>query len=232
MKGIFSYEGKFFAVMDKVGSLFWLNLLTIVCSLPVVTAGASLTACYYVTLKMVRDEECYITRSFFKSFRQNFRQSTVIWIITLFFGAVFFVDMRMLNIVGADGTKAVPFSNGISIVIFVVLIVAVMIGIYVYPVLAKFDNTIKNTIKNAFIMSVLNLPKTLLLIALNAVFPALFICSVTTDKALWLIPIVLCFGVSANAYFCSKIFVGIFDKYIPQVSEDPDSTDREGTDQI
>lgn len=64
MKGFFGYEGGFFTVMDKVGSLFWLNVLCIVCCIPVFTIGASVTSLYYVTLKMVRDEECYITKDF------------------------------------------------------------------------------------------------------------------------------------------------------------------------
>ncbi|MBO6113114.1 MAG: YesL family protein [Lachnospiraceae bacterium] len=230
MKGVFGYEGKFFAFMDKVGSLFWLNLLTIICSIPVFTAGASITACYYVTLKMVRDEEGYITKSFFKSFKQNFRQSTVIWLITLLLGLVFFADYRLLNLKDANGGPVVPFSNFIFIVVGAVAIVCLLINIYVYPVLAKFDNTIKNTVKNAFFMSILNLPKTIMLVVINAIFPALFILPVTTGKALWLILVVLCFGVSANAYFCSLLFVGIFDKYISdEVPENRDEviTDRD-----
>jgi uncharacterized membrane protein YesL len=216
MRGFFSYDGRFASIMDKVAGLFWLNLLTLLTSLPVITAGASITACYYVTLKMARNEEGYLTKSFFRSFKQNFRQGTLIWLIMLFFGAIFFLDYKMLNITGADGTKAIPFANVLFIVICAVVIFFAITGIYVYPVLARFDNTIVNTIKNAFLMSVLNLPKTLLLLIINLIFPGLFVFAVMTGKALWLIPVVLCFGISAGAYFCSKVFVGIFEKYIPR----------------
>lgn len=224
MKGIFGYEGRFFSAMDKVGSLFWLNLLTLVCCIPVVTIGASVTACYYVTLKMVRNEEGYLTKSFFKSFRQNFRQGTVIWLITLVFGVIFFLDYRMLGLKEADGSSTVPFANGLFVGICVIAIVFLMISIYVYPVLAKFDNSTKNTVKNALIMSILNFPKTLLLFIINMIFPGLLILSMTTGRALWIIPVVMCFGLSASAYFSSILFAGIFDKYIrPEIPETGDS---------
>ena len=226
MRGIFSYDGKFAALMDKVAGLFWLNLLTLFTSLPIITAGVSITACYYVTLKMARNEEGYITKGFFKSFKQNFRQSTIIWLIMLFFAAIFFLDYRMLNISAADGTKTVPFSNEIFIVICAVALIFIMISIYVFPVLAKFDNTIKNTIKNAFIMSVLHLPRTILLVLLNMIFPAMFVFAVMTNRALWLLPIVICFGISGTAYFCSKVFAGIFDKYI--IHEEETGTEEIG----
>ena len=55
--------------MNKVADLCILNIICLVCCIPIVTAGASITAMYYVTLKMVRNEEAYIVRSFFKSFK-------------------------------------------------------------------------------------------------------------------------------------------------------------------
>ncbi len=219
MKGIFGYEGKFFSFMDKIGSLFWINLLTFICCIPIVTIGASLTACYYVTLKMVRNEEGYLTKSFFKSFKMNFKQSTAIWLIGLVLGFVFFADIHIIN---SNPSGTVPFSNVIFIAIGIFSIICLMTGTYVFPILAKFDNTVKNTIKNAFLMSVINLPKTIILIVTNLMFPALLVAVIMTGKALWVIPVVLCFGISASAYLCSRILVKIFDKYIPEESSEGD----------
>ena len=69
--------------LGKMADLMWLNVLTLICCLPIVTIGASLTAMNYMALKIARNEECYITRGFFKSFKENFRQATVIWLIFL-----------------------------------------------------------------------------------------------------------------------------------------------------
>ncbi len=76
MNRFFNMDNKFFVFMGRVADLLLLNFLCILCCIPVVTAGASITALYYVTLKMARDEESYIARSFFHSFKQNFKQAT------------------------------------------------------------------------------------------------------------------------------------------------------------
>ena len=83
MGRFFNMDNKFFVFMGRIADLCMLNILCIVCCIPVITAGASLTALYYVTMKMVRNEESYIFRSFFKSFKQNFKQATVINLIML-----------------------------------------------------------------------------------------------------------------------------------------------------
>ena len=81
MDRLFNMDNKFFTVMGRVADLIMLNVVFLICCLPIVTIGASLTALHYVTLKMARNEESYIIRSFFKSFKQNFKQSTLIWIL-------------------------------------------------------------------------------------------------------------------------------------------------------
>lgn len=222
MKKFFSAEGGFFGFMDKIASLFWINLLTAVCCLPVITAGASLTACYYVTLKMVRNEEGYLTKSFFRSFRMNFRQATVIWIIE---AALLFVFAADFWIIATGAAGKVPLSNVILVVAGILLFLLVMTATYVYPVLARFDNTTANTIKNAFLMSIVNFPKTVALIVTNALFPVLAYAVIATGKGLWVIPVIICFGMSASAYLCSRILVVIFDALAtPQDSQDEDSS--------
>ena len=83
MGRLFDLESPLFVFLGKLADLLILNILTLICCIPVFTIGASLTAMNYVALKMVRNEETYIVKSFFKSFRQNFRQATLIWLIYL-----------------------------------------------------------------------------------------------------------------------------------------------------
>ena len=73
MGRFFNMDNKFFTFMGRIADLCILNIICLVCCIPIVTAGASITAMYYVTLKMVRNEEAYIVRSFFKSFKDNFK---------------------------------------------------------------------------------------------------------------------------------------------------------------
>ena len=86
MDRIFNMDNKFFVFMGRVADLMILNILCIICCIPIITIGASVTAMYYVTLKMARNEESYIVRSFFKSFKENFKQATVIWLVALVAG--------------------------------------------------------------------------------------------------------------------------------------------------
>ena len=76
----FNMDSPLMRFMTKVADLMILNFLFIVTSLPVVTMGAAWTALYYVTMKMVKDEEGAIVKAYFHSFRQNFRQATVLWL--------------------------------------------------------------------------------------------------------------------------------------------------------
>ena len=83
LSGLFNYDNPVWRFIGKFWDVLILNVLWLVCSIPIVTIGASTTAMYYVTLKLARDEDGYTIRSFFKSFKENFRQATVIWLIFL-----------------------------------------------------------------------------------------------------------------------------------------------------
>ncbi len=83
MGRFFDLDSPLMSTLSKLADLIILNILVVICSLPLFTIGASLTAMHYVVLKMVRNEEGYIIKSFFKSFKQNFKQATIIWLILL-----------------------------------------------------------------------------------------------------------------------------------------------------
>ena len=93
LSGIFNYDNPFWRFIGKFCDVMILNVLWVLCSIPVVTMGASTTAVYYVTLKLVRDEEGPTIRSFFRSFKENFRQATIIWLIMLAAGSLLGFDL-------------------------------------------------------------------------------------------------------------------------------------------
>lgn len=207
---IFNFEGPVFVFLSRLADLFWLNLLYILCCIPVITAGAATTALYYVTLKMAKDEEGYITRSFFKSFKDNFVQATVIWLAFLAVMVVMFLDFRIAN----GGNMAEVFnsqavSNVVIVAVGVMVIVVMMTLTYVFPLLAQFDNTVVNTVKNAFLISIRHLPYTFLMILITAIPYAL----------IWFSPALLILVMimfSATAYINSKFFNRIFVLYMPK----------------
>ncbi len=225
MSRVFNYEGPVFSSLSRLADLFWLNLLYVLCCIPLVTVGAASTALYYVTLKMAKDEEGYITRSYFKSFKDNFVQATVIWLLFLLVLVIMITDMRIAN----GGTAAEIFnsslvSNVVIVAVGVMAIVFAMTLLYVFPILARFDNTVKNTIKNAFLISVRHLPYTFLMLIIS-VIPVVLI---------WFFPallILLLIVFSAVAYINSKFFNKIFVHYMPKEdTEDASSDTAEGLD--
>ena len=213
MGRLFDMDNKFFRFMGRLADLCILNVLCILCCIPVVTAGASITAMFYVTMKMVRNEEAYIARSFFKSFKENFRQATVINIIMLLIAGVLYVDFRVAK--SMPGTASTVFQY--LFLIFAILYV--MLFTYIYPVLAKFYNSIKNTFRNAILMSVRHLPFTVLMIIVS-ICPVLvfYIQSARAQSMLLLLLIMV--GFDLVEYINSFFFLKIFDRYIIQEPEE------------
>ena len=211
MGRFFNMDNKFFVFMGKIADLCMLNLLCIICCIPIVTAGASLTALYYVTMKMVRNEEAYIFRSFFRYFKQNFKQATVINIIMLAAAALLYIDT---NIAGKMGQ---PAGKILGMIFAAFTLLYVMILLYVYPLLAKFYNSVKNTFKNAILMAIRHLPYTILMLLICAC-PILILFIPSFQIQMSLIMLVILFGPAVIAYGNSHFFVRIFDKYIPEES--------------
>lgn len=195
--------------MSKVADLCILNIICVVCCIPVITAGASITAMYYVTLKMVRNEEAYIVRSFFKSFKQNFKQATIINLIMLLIGVVLYIDLNV--------SKAMQGGAGqiFQVIFMAFVLIYFILFLYVYPVLARFYNTIKNTIKNALFMAIRHLPYTVVMV-LIAVCPLLLLLVKSYQIQSTLFVLFLLMGFALIAYCNSYFLAKIFDNYMPK----------------
>lgn len=212
--------GKFFDMdspvmrfLNRVGDLMILNFLMIICCIPIITVGAALTAMHYVLLKIVRGEEGYLVRGFFKSFRANFKQATIIWLFMLLVVVVYIGDVWIFNYSG------LAFPKALIIAVVAVAVVLLMIAVYVFPVLARFENSVKNTLKNAMLLAFANLPRTILMIGCY-ILP--FILGYFSTYALLF---VILFGISAPAYASAWIYSGIFKKLEPETEELPSDLD-------
>ena len=204
MDRLFNMDNKFFTVMGRVADLIMLNVVFLICCLPIVTIGASLTALHYVTLKMTRNEESYIIRSFFKSFKQNFKQATVINLIMLAVAA-----------------------QVLYIVFFAFGILYMMVFLYIYPVLAKFYNSIKNTFRNAFLMAIRHLPYTVLMAVITLLPAGVFFIKSFRIQSMAIM--LLCmFGFALEAFINGHFLVKIFDNYIPADADTQDTDLQNG----
>lgn len=203
---LFSLDSPLMQALNKVADLLWLNVLTLICCLPIVTIGASLTAMNYMALKIARNEECYITKGFFKSFKENFRQATLIWLILLLIIAVLAADYLLV-----DGTPETAVEKVLWGVIGAVVLMVAATAIYVFPVLAKFENTISRTVRNAFMISLMQFPKTVVMLIAYAAPPLLFFTVVQT------MPLCLMFGLSVPAWISAKLYNKFFKKLEDQI---------------
>lgn len=188
--------------LGKMADLMFLNILALICCIPIVTIGASWTALYYMALKIVRDEEVYIARDFFKSFRQNFRQATVIWLLQIVVSVILGMDFYLMY----GGSTDAEFPLILQVLLLAVTLLVVITFMFVYPVLSKFDNNLKNTLKNSFLMGLLQLPKVLIMVVLWLAPPLIGVF------AIQLFPLVVLFGMSLPAFLSALMYNKFFKR--------------------
>lgn len=210
MGRLFSLDSPIMVFLTKIADLMILNVITLLLCIPIVTAGSAITALYYMTIKLVRDEETYIVKGYFKSFKQNFKQATIIWLIMLILGFLLGYDFFIMTQMPGSAVRTV-----ILVILVLVTICYVFTSLYIFPVLSRFDNTIKNTVKNAFLMSVLSLPKTILIILINLLPIVLLLLTLQS------MPFIILFGFSGVAYMCSFFYSKTFKKFEPVQEGDP-----------
>lgn len=159
----FSYESKFGQLFLKLSYGCCLNILWLVCCLPIVTIGASTTALYYTSFKIAKEEGSYITVMFFRSFRQNFKQATIIWLIMLAAGLVIGADAILLSRLrdASTGTPAVLWTLLLACIYACMIAYAIVLA-YIFPLVSIASNTTGNMFKNAFLIGTHHLFATIL----------------------------------------------------------------------
>lgn len=214
-------DGPVFRFLETVTNLLLLNLLCLVCCLPVITIGPALTATYYVALKLIRKEETSIFRNFFHSFRQNFKQGLLLGVGVILLAAILLTDLQVLTYLTAIPEAA---SKVLIVVIGLFLLILAMISVYLFAVLAQFENTIKELIKWSAVLVVRHLPVTILCLVVAALpllcmifIPALFLQTV--------LPVMLLIGFAGIAYIHSYFFVRVFAYYMPKEETDEEESE-------
>ena len=148
MGRLFNPENPVMQFVGKIGYSIFLNLLWFVCSMPVITAGASTTALFHCCERLVHDQYDGLIREFFHSFRMNFRQSTIAWLILLIGGAILGTDGYILYHLYDKHI----FWTLLSAVFLVMCAAYGIILMYLFPLLAHFDNTLSQMFKNSLMI--------------------------------------------------------------------------------
>ncbi len=219
---IFSVDSPLMRVLTKITDLVIVNLLTVALCIPVITGGAAFTAMHYCVLKLVRDEEAGIVKQYFHSFKDNFKQSTIIWMIFVFIMGFFGLDFFLMY---SNPTSISYYIFG-GILVFTFLIL--FVGTIVFPIQAKFVNTIPRTLKTSFVYAFKHFPVTLLVLIAEALPFSLFFIG---NLGILLFPLILCFCFSAPAFLNAKLYNKHFkrseEKYLAEHTEERPGEDDE-----
>ena len=198
------------AFISRIGDLIILNLLCIVCSLPFVTLGCSISAMYYVTLRMRRKQDVFIFRDFFHAFRLNLKQGIIFHLLFSLICIILSFDMYVL-------WKVLETELFLKIVFGALILLSIgflAVCLYTYPLLAQFDNSIRGLLKNARYMSLKHFSYTMAMLLVNA---APWVIGMYMPYVLeWVLILYFFIGFSLMAHFNSRYFVKIFDQYIPK----------------
>jgi uncharacterized membrane protein YesL len=211
--GAFSIDSPLMRALNFLANLIILHFIWVLYSLPIVTIGASTTALYYSCMKLIRTDENYVYRNFRKSFKENLKQSTILWLIMLVMGFLFVTDIRYGLFLNNGMGKMMIVGCSIFLIPFV------LTSLYIFPVQAKFENSIFENVKLALLMSLRHfvLSVVLLIIVGSMVFLGLFFRP--------FMGIVIICGAGITAYLTSNVFIMIFRKYVPnEIDEDLERT--------
>lgn len=219
MGHFFSSEGPLMTYLIKIRDWMFLSVLWLICSIPVITFGVSTTAMYYVTLKMAKNEEVPVMKSFFKSFKENFKQGVLLTLIVLIVGALLALDcLYFSRVSGAKGA----ISTGVFCAVSVCFLVLVF---YCFPFMAQFSNSVSGILKSAVVLAIRNLKRTGIILLLHAA--PVVLRFVAYEVYMSMFPLWLFLAPGLIAYLCSLCHVKSFAPLIEAIQSKQEQKSEE-----
>jgi uncharacterized membrane protein YesL len=195
--------------LSKIFDIGYLSVVWLLFSLPILTIGASFTALYYATVKVIRRERGYVFGEFWHSFRMNFIQATKVWI-----GILVLMILMVFNIqvVSQEGGNMGGYLVGVYIAI---AIIVTMTTCYIFPILSRFEMKIRKLIRFSFYLSMRHILSTLLILVMTALGGAGFVVGFIFPQAIVLLFFIPVLCVLSSSYLLERIF----KKYMPKQEE-------------
>lgn len=198
MARIFDLDNPFFSAVSKILSVIGLNFLWLALCVPVVTAGASCTAFYYTIQKNIKNSRGYMFSDFMKSFKENFKQATGIWMILLAVLTLFLLDLAAVKTLIHMGR--IP--EGTQYFFYILMILIGVYAVWTFACLARFENTVRQTMKNAALLMISSLPVSLAVFALAA----------GAALIIWLMPVAVLVMPATALWLASVLLEKVFRK--------------------
>ena len=209
MFSFLSPDSRFMQGVSRFADLVILNVLILLTSLPLFTVGASVSAAYTLTFRMLRSKEEPVVKSYFRAFRENFRQGTALWLILLVAAvpALIYFD-RFFTMEGSFHYLFVPFLT--------VFVLAVCAGSFAFPLTSQFQNSLAGTLRNALLLTLANLPQALAAAVINLLPLGLYLFQYELFLKVSFLWFALYF--SAAAYMNAAILWKVFKTFYPEES--------------
>ena len=204
LRKFFSPDSNAMRFLTLVCNLIYLNILFLLCSIPLFTIGASLTAMYTTMFKMLHKDDPFIGKTFFKSFKNNFKQATILWIPIAIF-EVMFISGTFITLYILDPVYK-PLQYPLTIAFFIIMCVSN----YIFPQIALFKQTNTVTIKNAVLLALSNFPTTLFMILVPVIL--YLIGDISPKNTVMVFSILLFIGIAAITYYNAALLRRIFNK--------------------
>ena len=211
MGGFFSLDGPFYKFGTLLADIMIVGVLWLIFCIPIFTAGASTTALFYVMLRRISNRETYIARDFWKSFKANFKIATLVWLVI---GAVALILIfNIYNAVQNSDVFTTSF-GGLSGVIyagqFVIALEALLLTMYIFPLISRFEMKFTGYFKTAFFMANKHILTS--------------VCSLAVLLAVYLLcswsPILIIFSGGIYAFVTSYMLIRVMRKYRPDLDTD------------
>ncbi len=191
--------------LSRLFDLIILNLLFIFSCIPVITIGAALSAIYQVLFKIIDKKDPYIFKGYIKAFKENFKQATLLWIFVVLIGISISFATSAINVTADQGYEF------LQIPVWVLVFIISAVAVYAFPLLSRYQCGIVQLLKNAFVLSITNIPVTVIII----VFPLglLYFASTVSLNVAAIYCIIFTIGCSGTLYLVSYVLFQIFKKF-------------------
>lgn len=192
-------------VLGRLGDIIILNMIFVVGCIPVITIGTSLSALYTVAMKMARGEDPYVWKEFWKAYKRNFKPATICWIIMAVVALLLFVDFRVIGVL-----KGSMYSV-MRMVLAIILGMWILMFQYLFPYIARFENSITATLRNALLLAAAHIPSTIVIVGLSV---GSVILTLFTSRSFVIASIIwVFFGFAVLTYAQAFLLCRIFEKY-------------------
>lgn len=199
MKALFDPNSKIYRFGSALTSLMFLNLLVVLTSIPIVTFGASMAAMHTMMLKLYRDEDYKLVRGYFKAFRDNLKQATVIWLIYIVYFAGLLALYLLVNQFGGQAADLPRFF------LLGLAYVGLTSMLWSFVLQSRYDNSVGRTVKNSLLVMISNAAPSLVMIVMAMVSVVLFLIPHSMAAAALI-------GITAPTFFVTMLYSRVFDK--------------------